>query len=230
VIGGYGSPWPIYLGLAQRLRRVSGLPTACVRVMPWHWWAAQRAQRATNILDKLADAVGRRRDRTGAGRVILVGHSAGGLIARLYAVDEPVWGRSYEGRSLVSGIITLGTPHCSDRGTKTGWFLSSQANRLVSGRPANSQIPVQSVAGRAIRGRLDGTRKERRAHSAYRFFLGEGDVCGDGIVPVSSALLAGAEALILEGVVHSVKTGLSWYGSTIDLIQRWWPAEWSFVS
>ena len=46
---------------------------------------------------------------------------------------------------------------------------------------------------------------------------------GDGLVAVGSALLEGAEPVLLEGVAHGGAFGPSWYGSDA-VVERWWAA------
>jgi hypothetical protein len=41
------------------------------------------------------------------------------------------------------------------------------------------------------------------------------------LVPVSAALLAGSETLVLPGVAHGGAFGSRWYGSP-DVVQLWW--------
>jgi hypothetical protein len=77
--------------------------------------------------------------------------------------------------------------------------------------------------GHYLRGCEEGNHKERRAFRTYRFFSGQGDVWGDGIVPVQSARLDGAETFLLKGVAHSRKTSGDWYGGSRAIIRRWWP-------
>ena len=43
----------------------------------------------------------------------LVGHSAGGWIARLLLGDEPYGGRRWGRRGAIAKLVTLGTPHIS---------------------------------------------------------------------------------------------------------------------
>ncbi len=224
ILGGYNSLWPAYLGLARHLEDLSGLRAVGVPVMPWHWWSARQTEDATNILLKLSETVAWARHRFQAERFILVGHSAGGVLARLYLCDEPVWGQVYAGVEHVRAVITLGSPHCGDRGAEIGWFVADQANRLAPGTPYDS-ILYRTVAGRFIRGRQAGTSRERRAFRFYEFFGGNGDTWGDGTVPVGSAGLDGADTTILPGVAHSRKLGLAWYGGSRSIIRRWWPEE-----
>jgi pimeloyl-ACP methyl ester carboxylesterase len=223
VIGGYNSLWPSYLKMARDLEDLSGLQAIGVPLMPWHWWEARQTRDATTVLHKLQETVSWARRRLQADRFILVGHSAGGVIARLYLHDEPVWGHVYAGVEHVSVVITLGSPHCGDRGTNTGWILTDEANRLVPGTFYAERIRYRAVAGQYLRGHQNGNRRERRAFPIYEFFTGQGNVWGDGMVPIQSALLDGAETLVLEGVAHSRKLGSHWYGGSKSIIHRWWP-------
>jgi pimeloyl-ACP methyl ester carboxylesterase len=223
IVGGYNSLWPIYLKMARDLEDLTGLQVIGVPLMPWHWWSAQRDKEATNILRKLHETVVWAHRRFRADRFILVGHSAGGVIARLYLSGQPVWGQVYAGAEHVTAVITLGSPHCSHRGLETGWFLTDEANRLVPGPAFGPQIRYRAVAGRSIQGQQDGPWRERRAFRNYRFFAGQGVVWGDGTVPVQCAALDGAETLTLEGVTHSTKFGTTWYGGSPATIRRWWP-------
>ena len=47
-------------------------------------------------------------------------------------------------------------------------------------------------------------------------------------MPVESALLEGAEAVVLEGVAHGGAFGPVWYG-TPAVVERWWAAVASSV-
>ncbi len=223
VIGGYNSFWPAYLSMARWLEDLSGLPAVGVPLLPWDWWAAGRQEDATGILHKVQETVHWARRRLQADRFILVGHSAGGLIARLYLSDRPVWGHVYAGVEQVTAVITLGSPHCADRGTETGWFLNSMANRLVPGTPYAEVVRYRTVAGKLMQGCENGNPRQRRAFYSYRFLGGRGDLWGDGIVPLPSAELPGAEAIVLEGVAHSRKYGRIWYGGARAILRRWWP-------
>jgi alpha-beta hydrolase superfamily lysophospholipase len=213
IIGGYNSAWPQYLNMARHLEDLSGLQAVGVPLMPWNWWSANKQQEET---------VRWARHRFGAERLILVGHSAGGLLARLYLQEKPVWGRVYAGHAHVSHLITLGSPHCQYKGAATNWFLPDVANRLAPGTPYAGHIRYTTVTSRYVHGRERGDRKERRAFQAYQFLAGEGAVWGDGAVPISAAHLNGAETLILEGIAHSRKYGRNWYGGSKSAIRSWW--------
>jgi pimeloyl-ACP methyl ester carboxylesterase len=222
VVGGYNSLWPSYLKMARDLEDLSGLQAIGVPLMPWHWWESGRVNNATNLLQKLQETVEWARRRLRADRFVLVGHSAGGVIARLYLHTSPVWGHVYAGVEHVGAVITLGSPHCSERETGTGWFLTDEANRLVPGTFHAEQVRYRAVASHYLHGNQNGNHWERRAFSAYGYFTGRGDVWGDGMVPVQSALLDGAETKVLEGIAHSRKLGRNWYGGSKAIIRHWW--------
>jgi pimeloyl-ACP methyl ester carboxylesterase len=224
IIGGYNSIWPTYLRMARDLEDLTGLRAIGVPLMPWHWWALRREQEGTSLLRKLEETVLWARRKLAAERFILVGHSAGGLIARLYLSEGPVWGEVYRGVEHVSTVITLGSPHCSDREPDTGWILTDEANRLVPGTCYAGRVRYRAVAGQYLQGSQNGNHRERRAYRLYHFFDGHGQAWGDGMVPVRSAYLDGAETLTLEGVAHSSKFGRNWYGGSKTIIGRWWPA------
>ncbi len=223
IIGGYNSIWATYLRMARDLEDLTGLQAIGVPLMPWHWWSLGRTQDGTNLIQKLEETVIWARRRLRAHRFIFIGHSAGGIIARLYLHDGPVWGSLYLGVEHVTTLITLGSPHCSEKGPDTGWVLTDEANRLAPGTCHDGRVRYLAVAGQYMRGCENGSSVERRAHRAYHFFGGQGDVWGDGMVPVQSAQLDGAESLILDGVAHSRKFGASWYGGSKTIIRRWWP-------
>lgn len=223
IIGGYNSLWPSYLRMARDLEDLTGLQAIGVPFMPWHWWVASRDNSASNMLQKLQETVHWARRRFQAKQFILVGHSAGGVIARLYLHDGPVWGHTYAGADHVQTLITLGSPHCSDRGTNTGWFLTDEANRLVPGTPYAGRVRYCSVIGHYLQGSETGSYRERRAFGTYHFFAGQGDVWGDGLVPIQCAHLNGAETQLLEGVAHSRKLSRDWYAGSKAIVRRWWP-------
>jgi hypothetical protein len=225
VVGGFNSLWPTYLAPARYLEDVSGLPAVAVPLMPWHWWAAGRAGDATLILQKLANTVAWTRRRHRAPRLILVGHSAGGLIARLYLCPGAVWGHTYAGAQHVSHLVTLGSPHGAARAGPDGWYLAAAANRLAPGTPHAPAIHYRTVAGRYLQGRPDGNYRQRQAYRAYRYLGGDGTAWGDGVVPLDCTRLDGAEHLVLDGVSHSLKLGLDrgWYAGSPAVVRRWWP-------
>lgn len=83
------------------------------------------------------------------------------------------------------------------------------------------QVRYTSVVGKYIHGRPSGSPTERFAFKVYKDIGEDGNVWGDGIVPVNSALIPGSEQIILVGVSHHTVVGRPWYGSE-EVIRSWW--------
>ena len=223
IIGGYNALWTAYLGMARHLEDVSGLPAVGVPLAPWHWFKLNRTENGSHMLHKVRETVDWARRRLRAERFVLVGHSAGGLLGRLYLHDGPVWGERYAGVEHVDMLITLGSPHCPDKGTRTGWHLTDEANRLVPGVPYADRVRYVTVIGRAVEAHPLGNHEQRRAFHGYQYFSPWNDAWGDGIIPLSSAQLDGAQTVVLDGVTHSRRYGRDWYGASREIVRRWWP-------
>jgi hypothetical protein len=99
-------------------------------------------------------------------------------------------------------------------------MLACYANEHAPGAYAATEIAYTSVAGCSLRGKPGGTFRERHAYDFYRRLGGDGESCGDGLVPVWSALLEGANQVTLDGVGHYKGYGSLWYGSP-DVVPGW---------
>lgn len=150
--------------------------------------------------DQLAQQLGRQVDRvletTGAAKVHLVGHSLGGLLARLYV-------QQYGGDSVVHTCVTLGTPH---QGTYTALLGRGKIARSL--RPGSELIQ-----------RLEAT-----AHESPVRFVSYYSNLDALVVPASSAMLTnpalcaanvlikdqGHMSLLLSSpIIHSIGVTLS---------------------
>ena len=227
IIGGYNALWTSYLGMARHLEDISGLPAVGVPLGPWDWYELHRREDTARMLAKVRDTIRWARRKLDADSFLLVGHSAGGLLGRLYLHREPVQGQTYAGADHVEMLITLGSPHCSDKGIRAGWHLADKANHLVPGTPYADTVRYLAVIGRAVQAHPYGTSAQRRAFRSHQIFSPWHDEWGDGIIPVSGARLKGADTLVLDGITHSRKYGRDWYGASRAIIRRWWPHDWS---
>lgn len=131
-----------------------------------------------NDIDAYADQVARRIKEvcaaTGAPRVILVGHSMGGLVSRAYL-------RRY-GNARVAKLITLGTPHHGSRLAHLG--IGENGRQM---RPGGTWLPGLNAPGVAT--------LPEAAVSIYS--------CHDNyVMPQDSSLLEGAKNLPLAGIGH----------------------------
>jgi len=168
-------------------------------------------------------------------RVVLVGHSAGGWLARALCLDE-VWARQH-----VRAIVSLGAPHLGPppdvadqtRGTVAnlnvqapGAFLRGAASSGGMNAAPSSLVYVTVASGRIVGdAAAPPGSAARTAYNSYQMVCGEGDVQGDGIVPLSSAHLDGATQLTLDCFHSLAEPGTArptdeWYAAE-PVIDQW---------
>lgn len=235
LLGGFLTSAPLYRLMARRLRErgatevvIAPIWTPDWLLVPWHGLGplVTRAGRALLRAGRVSAASSRSRGAP----VLVVGHSAGGALARLLTSPVPFDGRRLAAADRIGAIVTLGTPHHVAADAQFGRWLSGIAARFadehVPGAMFAPRVGYVTVASRGVPGRTDG---DGRARTALRFYQGllatpVGDeIDGDGLVPVESALLDGGESIVLDAVVHGPLGGGEWYGSG-PVIDQWWPA------
>ncbi|MDP8948630.1 MAG: hypothetical protein M3N00_00055 [Actinomycetota bacterium] len=220
VIGGYMS-WPVnYRTLARILATLSGSEIRVVPITPLDW-VLGRLRGYGQLVFEVASTVDKALLESASDKAVLVGHSAGGILARVYAGgDPPYGGRRYSGHRRVSHLITLGTPHNVPKEGRLAPI--AEVNELFPGA-LHPGIRYLCVAGTAV----DGT-SSKKTRRRYERFVEDGRVEGDGEVPLEAALLPGAEHLVLDDLYHGrFYGGLKgrWYGSDRETVERWWPQE-----
>ncbi|MFH1474383.1 MAG: hypothetical protein ABIG85_00810, partial [Chloroflexota bacterium] len=163
--------------------------------------------------------------------ILVVGHSAGGIVGRLLTSPEPFEGRRLDASGRIAALVTLGTPHLVGDEARWGGRVATAgarfANRHVPGARFAPTTGYLAVASRYVVGQdeaEDGT--PRLVRWLYEDVLPAPDqpiVAGDGLVPVASALLPGARHIVLEDAVHGPGVRAPWYGGEGQL-HAWWPA------
>ncbi len=221
IMGGMLSFPAVYWGMRDALARITGQPVWIVEVRSRDWIPSIVPSGWTHLLRKLDRTVHRAVSESTTGKVTLVAHSAGGLVSRLYLSPEPFRGYAYRGLDYVDHLITLGSPHYYQRRSIHGGWLPGWLEKRYPDAYFAPQVRYTSVAGKLIPGNPHGSRRERRIYALYRELIGDGDVWGDGLVPVASALLRGSQQLTLDGVSHFTGFGGPWYGA-IEVIPQWW--------
>ena len=191
-------------------------PVVVVPATRLDWFLTSTAWGWRRLLDRTAALVDSAAGQSTTGKVTLIGHSSGGVMLRLLLSADPWMGRCYGAQRWVDRLYTLGSPHTALRATAMRAFVDQRW-------PGAFFAPDVDYV--AVAGELDlaeGFDLSRRvAKRSYTAINGDPDAAGDGLVPVGSALLAGAQPLVLPGVAHGGAFGPRWYG-TPEVVERWW--------
>lgn len=168
---------------------------------------------------------------SGGAPLLVVGHSAGGVVGRLLLAPRSFEGRPFGAVDRVAAFVTLGSPLRPNPRDRV-WGAAAQAaarfaDEVSPGAFHAPRVAYVNVASRAVTGRPDGDGRERMALRTYRMLEPEpgsvgGEPPGDGLVPVSAALLPGARHIVLEDAAHGQGSGRPWYGAEPE-IDVWWP-------
>ncbi|MGK7928752.1 MAG: esterase/lipase family protein [Spirulina sp.] len=214
ILPGYFARWTDYILLAESLKQ-QGIPTAIVPLRKRDWFPTLGGRSVVPIVRAIHETVQGVLRESESDRVNLIGHSAGGWIARIYLGDVPytVHGdvTAKEGvwqiRDRVAALVSLGTPHISqERWTKRNLdFVNDNYPGAFY-----SDLKYVCVAGKAVYGKQW---ESWLAYNSYKLTCGEGNAWGDGITPIAAAHLQGATNLTIEGVKHSPQSPGLWYGS-----------------
>lgn len=220
ILPGYLARAREYEPLQQELM-ARGIPARIVPLEVSSWFPTIGGRPVTPILQALETTLQRTLQEFSSYRVNLIGHSAGGWIARIYLGKHPYHGRIWSGQDKVSTLVTLGTPHLSrERWTRANLNF---VNQTYPGAYW-PQVKMVCVAGRAVQGRPLSwgalSLSDWIAFNSYQMTAGQGGAWGDGITPIEAAHLEGAINLTLEGVVHAPKDTRPWYGSP-QVIPEW---------
>jgi pimeloyl-ACP methyl ester carboxylesterase len=223
ILGGFLSNQTVYREMSRSLRKISSRPLWLVDIRAVEWLASASQAGWSIILNKLSRTVDQAFRSTNHSRVTLIGHSIGGVLARLYLSPQPFRGQRHDGLERVDRLITLGSPHHNRGGWRRGGPMSRWIEERYPGAYFSAEVEYITVAGRWICGTQFGTRLAAWVYNEYQEIGGEGTTWGDGLIPVESALLEGSCKITLPGVCHFGIFGEPWYGSEA-VIPRWWNA------
>jgi hypothetical protein len=210
--------------LSRALSELSGQKVWVVNTRVFDWLPSVSKVGWFLVLNKLDITVRKAFSSSRMSKATLIGHSQGGILARLYLRPEPFMGKYFHGLTYIDHLITLGSPHINHGGLRRGGNMSRWVERNVPGSAFSSRVRYTSVAGKHICGNSTGSLSERFAFRVYKEICKEGETWGDGIIPVSSALLPGSEHIILDDVSHYSLLGGPWYGSK-EVLPLWWNTE-----
>ncbi|HMN12484.1 MAG TPA: hypothetical protein PKD55_09195 [Bellilinea sp.] len=219
LIGGVSSFWFQYRNLAAIIRKISNCDVRIAQLTPFSW-IGQPNQKIQSIVRKIDYAIS---NGGGADRLILIGHSLGGLMACLYQSTD------FEGHlrfrfqnAFQVQAISLGTPFwCIEHiPIVSGWIALVSTYDLKS--TPGSGNTLMTVAGASTRGDRKGKVPERISFQSYSALAGDGEAIGDGLVPTNCATLPFAHPNELVDVTHGISTGGDWYGKNEATVRRWW--------
>ncbi len=230
IVGGFLTSPPLYWSMRDALlaRDVASVSIAPVWTPDWFlagWVGLGPLMRRTG------KAVVRAHRLAGGRPLLVVGHSAGGVLARLAMSPEPYRGRRAGVAEAYGALVTLGTPHhpVEPRGrqNRAGYDATSYLDRTIPGAWFAPRTGYLSVGSRYAEGgrREDRDGRRRRTGRLYAMIGGEEARIGwgDGLIPEAVVHLEGARQLTLEGVIHGQSMGARWYGSE-PAIDGWWAA------
>jgi hypothetical protein len=199
----------------------------------YQWYLARVAE---NIRDLASDgqsaSSASNNDINGSHKVVLLCHSAGGWLGRAvcgFGSSSQHFDAPFAlDLDSVLGLVTLGSPHLPPppliMDMTRGALRITHENFPGSFHPSLFYI---TVAGSAIAGvkqnrtsPLEPTTVEGYAYNSYQVVCGNGNVVGDGVVPLCASHLDGAKQLTLEQVYHSINVPLQWYGSD-SVLDSW---------
>ena len=235
--------WYDDLAASLRGRGAADVLVAPVYMPDWVLAAVRGLGPITTRVARALLAAGERSVGSTASRgapVLLVGHSAGGLIGRLLTSPDPFEGRTLNAAGRIGALVTLGTPNAAppfgrDRARwarRVGEAGARFAERHVPGAafaPTTGYVSVASqlVVGRrtTMAGRETAAGPDGFVRRIYEDVYPQPDlevVAGDGLIPVAAALLPGSRQVVLADATHGPARRATWYGSASSL-DAWWP-------
>lgn len=112
-------------------------------------------------------------------------------------------------------------------------YISVGGDAVVGKQPQQKQSAIEGNEPKEGSKEVNDVYKTRGegsassvAYTSYSAVSGDGEMTGDGVVPLQWTLLEGSRTIVLDGVVHSINeagTTLpsnSWYGSE-TVVDRW---------
>jgi len=224
IVGGFATVplnyWPLR-------RRLLARGAARVDIAPL-WtpdWVLAALLGFGSVMLRTGRAIGRTYRAGDRQLIIVVGHSAGGIAARLAMADKPFNDRIADVAEAVGCLVTLGTPHglprLANRYQHAGHAATAFLDRATPGAYFAPRTSYLTVGGRTPGAEFPGVAGEL-ANEVFSIAVGdETQAMGDGIVPFSAVHLEGAEQLTYDDVRHGM-VGAPWYGDDV-MLDRWWP-------
>ena len=217
ILGGFLIDISAYKEMIEQIKRKTNNSVVIVPVTKTEWLCTNWSFGWTIILDKVHKIVTSLSKVSQSNKVTLIGHSSGGMILRLFLSDLIFNGKIYNGKENANCLITLGSPNQAKRAT----YLRNLVSSSLPGSFYSDKVNYISVAGELdLNGNIASKTSLRLSKTSYRALNGEGNVIGDGLVPIDSALLIGSKHIVMKETAHGKTFGKEWYGS-INKVEEW---------
>ena len=130
----------VYKGLSNALSALSGQKVWVVNTRVFDWLTSVSKIGWFLVLNKLDITVMKALKNSGMSKLTLIGHSQGGVLARLYLRPEPFMGKRFLGVDQIDRLITLGSPHLNQGGIQRGGYMSRWIDRQVLGFAFSARV------------------------------------------------------------------------------------------
>jgi hypothetical protein len=219
---------PRYRPMADRLRARGAAEVAVAPVWTPDWLVAN-VTGFGGLMRRVGRAVVRAHQRAGGRPLIVIGHSAGGLLARLAMSPEPFRGRRAGVAEAYGALVTLGTPHgvgdAAERSFRAAFEAIRHLDATIPGAWFAPRTAYLTVGSRCIRGGPLGAASVGVGIAGFLYGLLGGAAArtawGDGVIVEATTHLEGARNVTLEGLIHGPGLPVPWYGSDEGL-DGWW--------
>lgn len=210
----------LYAGMKQVLSAhvpENKIAIAPVNILDWVGFPLSPERSTNRVMAVLDRTLTMMQKRYPEEKITIVAHSGGGTVALIYLLEHTFQGDVYHRGKSVGKLLTLGTPfHTTEHYARIKTdFIDKHLKPDFFER-----CKVVSVVSNQYTGSLDKGMIERMCYMFYKNVLGEGNVAGDGIVPVTSCFLKGAENVTISGIEHLPTPHTRWYG-TGEGIEQW---------
>ncbi|MBC8524622.1 MAG: alpha/beta hydrolase [Chlorobium phaeobacteroides] len=210
----------LYTGMKKALSAY--LPESMIEIVPitivdWTGFPPSPERSTNRVMAALDRTLAVMQKRFPDEKITIVAHSGGGTVALVYLLEQEFQGDVYHRGSSVGRLVALGTPfetieHFAKIKTD---FINTHLTPGFFNR-----CSVVSIVSDKYTGALDKGIVERMCYMFYKNVSGRGNIAGDGIVPVKSCFLKGAENVTISGVEHLPTPHTRWYG-TQEGIEQW---------
>ncbi|HET7678097.1 MAG TPA: hypothetical protein VFK38_09630 [Candidatus Limnocylindrales bacterium] len=226
IVGGFLTSPFLYRRMRQRLLARGAASVAIAPIWTPDWLAAMLVG-YRRLTGRTANAIRRAHATAGGVPLLVIGHSGGGVLARLAMAPRQSAAAAADVAPRVGALVTLGSPgRIFDQvphppSVDAFRFLE----RTTPGAFFAPRTGYVTVASRYMEGR--GRWWDLRRWSVgllYAIFVGHRGRrgWGDSLIPVDASHLDGAEQITLEGIAHGQAIA-SWYGDDRGL-DGWWDA------